>query len=186
MAALAVYAARTNRSDDVVLITANHGRANEKLGKIAGMFVATLPIRIQLDQNQDFLTLAKNIESSVKTILKTHTRYPFDQLITDLRERSKSFTGNLSDIAFVLVPEIPLNDVEFEHHVPGDEATPIAMHFFYRKKEENFLTYDYQTDLFDAQDIQNLHESLFTIIKAAIISPDNAVSTLPLDRKSVV
>ncbi|CAF4064639.1 unnamed protein product, partial [Adineta steineri] len=83
----------THGENDLCLSCLNANRYKTELQKIMGMFVSTLPYRIQLDPHWSFDDLVKYVREKCLSILE-HSHYPLQHILANLHI-------NQSDISFL-------------------------------------------------------------------------------------
>ena len=89
MAVYAIYLSRVSNLKDFVIGTPILNRTNFKEKHTTGMFINTAPLRIQIDENIDFISLVKNIAQSSMSMLR-YQKYSYQKLLEDLRERDNN------------------------------------------------------------------------------------------------
>ncbi|UJR22118.1 hypothetical protein I4U23_025182 [Adineta vaga] len=90
----------THGDNDICVSTLNANRYRPELQNMVGMFVTTLPHRIQLDQQWTFHELVEIVHDKCLSILE-HSYYPLQQIITDMRlnQSTVPFLETLFDFA---------------------------------------------------------------------------------------
>jgi non-ribosomal peptide synthetase component F len=88
----------THGQNDLCIACLNANRYRTELQNMIGMFVATLPYRIQLDSQWPFDELVKHIQEKCLSILE-HSHYPLQRILTDshLIQSSASFLETAFD-----------------------------------------------------------------------------------------
>jgi hypothetical protein len=74
----------THGQNDLCISCLNANRYRPELEKMIGMFVATLPYRIQLDSQWSFDELIKHVQENCLSILE-HSHYPLQHILADSR-----------------------------------------------------------------------------------------------------
>ncbi|MED7818402.1 MULTISPECIES: non-ribosomal peptide synthetase [unclassified Francisella] len=88
---------RYSRQNDITIGTATAGRSHSSISEHIGMFVHTLPFRINIEDNQTISKYFSNIKSTTLSLLKNQS-YNFEQLIQDAGIENSS--GSLPFINF--------------------------------------------------------------------------------------
>lgn len=104
MFTLAVYTvllSKLSGNDDIILGSPVSGRDKLEMQGLIGMFVNTLPLRLQLKREQTFLFFLETVKEVVISVFQ-HQDYPFEQLIEDLAVRRTPDRNPLFDVWFVL------------------------------------------------------------------------------------
>lgn len=89
MSLLNVLVYKISDDEDIVIGTVNSGRNISDIATMIGMFVKTLPLRVQLNESLDFLTLLKQVQKDM-LLVDSHQDFPsqlkketlFDVLVT--------------------------------------------------------------------------------------------------------
>lgn len=172
MAILAIYISEISNLDDFVIGTPILNRTNFKEKQVAGMFVTTQPFRINLSGINDFSTLVKSIAKDSLNMFR-HQKYPYQYLLESLRAKNNN-VPNLYNILFsyqitnAISKEDDINYTT-EWTFNGNCADNIAIQIFDINDTGKLnIAYDYKTDLFTEQDIQNMNERILYIIEQAI------------------
>jgi len=183
LAAFYTYFLKITSKEDIVFQTGVHNRFNPELKNITGMFVSTVPFRINADKDIEFNNLIKKIEKQFVPVIE-HQRYPYDLLIKDLREKN-SGPVELSNVAIVqYFKDVYPEDikVDFHNNRHSENAITIYVSYDYQKKEKPQieLFIDYNTSIFNKQEIESMFEYISNIIKSALDSPDKKLSELDI------
>ena len=183
LAAFYTYFSKITAKEDIVFQTGVHNRFNPELKNITGMFVNTIPFRINTDKDIEFSNLVRQIEDQFVPVIE-HQRYPYDILIKDLREKNNK-PVQLSNISIVqyfkdFYPEDI--KVDFCNNRHSENAITIYVSYDYKKKEnpEIELFIDYNTSIFNKQEIESMFEYISNIIKSALESPSKKLSELDM------
>ena len=187
MLLLAAYSALLERYGDqgeVVVGSSVSGRNQPGLDDVVGLFLNTLPIRVDTSGDPDFATLvARCREASVEAM--RHQAVPLDAIV-DATKPPRA-TGRH-----------PLFQTVLTHRpgraaVPGFaglEVTPLPFEGGWAKFDLAVISYaagdalrvlwEYNTDLFDEPTIAGLAAQLTTLLDAALSAPDRPLSALRL------
>lgn len=120
MFTLAVYAillAKLSGSDDVILGSPTSGRSRLETQDMIGMFVNTLALRLQPNEEDNFSAFLEQVKETVLHVFE-HQDYPFEQLVDDLFISRNAGRTPLFDVWFVLQnvegEELRLHELQFE------------------------------------------------------------------------
>ncbi|CAF1400412.1 unnamed protein product [Adineta steineri] len=94
----------TDGQDDLCFSCLHANRHRTELQNIIGMFVATLPFRIQLNSQWSFEDLVKHVQENCLSIFQ-HTHYPLQYILADFRRNYSNVS--FLDILFELVTVSP-------------------------------------------------------------------------------
>jgi len=184
LAALKVLLHRYSGISDLAIGTPVANRQQAELEGIIGLFVNTLVIRTQLDNNPRFTDLLGEVRS-VTLAAYSHQDLPFEQLIDALDiPRSQSHTP-LVQVMLALqsdeLNEISLPDLSFSP-IPVESTTAKFDLTLDIRETEKGLTgrWEYRTDLFSAETIHRLAGHFRTLLKALPKKGELRLSELPM------
>lgn len=193
-AALLIYISRCAGAADVAVTTATHNRHGAAGKLTAGMFVGTVPLRARITADSDFASVVSSSGSKLNLILKKHARYPFDELITRLREKKNPNADVLMNaISVVGHPDEDGERLFFRNHFQGYEPAPMTVHVNAHGLDAAGrleLFFDYQTDLFDDSDAEGVFNSMVCILRDGISNRSKKVFALEMisnyDRRRIL
>jgi amino acid adenylation domain-containing protein len=182
LAALSIYVFRFTRLEDFVIASVNHGRASDLQRKIAGLLIDFFLVRITIDPHMEFREFVEKNTRGVRDILKNHGRYPYDILLSELKEMTGVDTGYLNNIN--IVGHSPM-EVEYaaRFHHPGYSSSPIGVNVDMSNKDRDGileLGWEYQVERFSADDIAGIHRSLLAILGDALENPGKPISEIDI------
>ena len=169
--AIAVYISRITGTDDFVLPTFNHNRSIKEQYEMAGMFISTIPVRIQLDGEDSFSSLVKRNGEYLNYLIKERQKYPFDELGPLLREKSGIDPSFFMNVSVIGHQDVILEDMSVEHLQPPYEAGGLSIHVNPENKDITGileLEFDYKKNLYSHEDIKTIFNGLCNIIAAGI------------------
>ncbi len=180
LAALYLYLARITRSRDLVIGTAFMNRDYPGMAEIAGMFVGTIPIRLEVAADATLSGVLHQLKTALD-LLRDHQQYPYDLLINDLRERDGQAPQLIQiTIAQVMRSQLP-GGARLEYLCRRSHADPLTLYVSHGRPGEREvpleLFFDYQTAIFSEERIQTMAGHLFTLLELTLAQPD-----LPLPR----
>lgn len=171
LTALSTYIYRIRDNKDIVLGTPVLNRSNFKEKDMLGMFISTLPIRIQIDEDIKFLDLAKKVATNTLTLFR-HQKYPYYKTLeyvhkeTDIKDNLYNIILSYQNARTNVIDKEKygttwpfvghLND-QLQMHIMDMDNTGILN-----------INYDYQTDIFSDVEIEYLHTRIMAIIENAI------------------
>lgn len=85
LTALTVVIGRSARVEQFGLGIASHNRSQRQFFPMGGMFVSTLPLVRRYQPEQSFAQLASQSATELDALLREHSRYPFDVLVSSMR-----------------------------------------------------------------------------------------------------
>ena len=174
MTALMQVLHRLTREERIAFTTISNGRADERMFDIMGMFVKTLPVVSVLDAEKDFDSCVK--ETSVQFI-ETQSRdyYPF----TRLAERYKF----RSEIMYVFQGGMVVVDTKKQGIIAVDlDTTKMPLAISVTQNDQNLynVNFEYDTALYNQNDIQMLADSLIAFANNALKNGSAKVKSIAL------
>ncbi|MCP4214301.1 MAG: amino acid adenylation domain-containing protein, partial [bacterium] len=183
MAGLCAYVHRVTGLEDITLSSVKHSRYTEEIKQMSGMLLDFFPIRATVHANEGFGELLKTSGDRLRTLLKNHGRYPYDILLTELKDISGKDPGYLNNIN--IVDHSPREDDFEARHLSNHYAlTPISLHINREgapgRETGVRLEWEYQSARFKPEDIEGIHRGLVTLLSNALDFPGKPLSQLDL------
>lgn len=177
LTALYVYRTRISSLKDLVIGTVFHNRTNASDKNTAGMFVNTIPFRLNIPGSSTWLDALKSASRKLAAILR-HQRYPYDLLLQELRQNYK-MEETLFDV--ILSYQNSVFNASQEWYFNGYETNTIAMHISDRESTgQILLEIDYQTAVYSGEEILQFVNHLMNLIGNGIKEPDKAISEIEM------
>jgi len=183
LAAFDVLLWRYSGQADIVVGTPIAGRSRAELEGLIGYFANTLPLRANLSENPTFRDLLNRVrESSLEAY--QHQDVPFDLLVKELQpERSLSHTPLFQVIfAFENTPqslEFPGLKMKWLDVDRGTSRCDLSL-FATDKGAELSCMWEYSTDLFDGETIEQMMSSYRTLLESILDQPERKVGYLEI------
>jgi amino acid adenylation domain-containing protein/non-ribosomal peptide synthase protein (TIGR01720 family) len=200
MVLLAVFQVLLHRytgQEDIVLGSPTAGRSRPEFGGIIGYFVNPLVLRANLSGDPAFTDFLAQVRHIVLGALD-HQDYPFPLLVDQLQPERDSSRSPLFQVTFALekphrnehLSGFVLGQSEAQVDVGGLQLQPYALEqqaaqfdLTLMAADVNgslFLSWQYNTDLFDAATIRRMGEHFQTLLQAIVINPEKRLSGLSL------
>jgi amino acid adenylation domain-containing protein len=182
--AFCVLLGRYSNARDVVVGSPIAGRTHDDVASLIGMFVNTLALRLTLPNNADFLSLLIENKQHILDAY-AHQQVPFDLIVDDLQpQRSASYTP-IFQIMLVLqntdVPVLTLPDVKIR---AADYQSPTTKFDLTLNIEdlgtELLASWEYCSDLFEAQTIERLADSFTLLLEAVTRNPECRIDEIEI------
>jgi amino acid adenylation domain-containing protein len=180
--ALCIYISRVKDMQDITIGTPVLNRTNAREKKTIGMFISTVPLRVQADGEQSFAEFSGAIDHKWFSVLK-HQKYPYDHLVRDVRELHPG-VEKLFDIA-ISYQNAKMEDYgegywhEARWHANKCQVESLYMHISDRETDSKIvLNYDYLTDLFYAKEIDFIHDHILRLLWHALDNPDRKLAQI--------
>lgn len=185
LAGFSVLIARLAGTDDVVIGSPSAGRTRAELRPLIGMFVNTLPLRVDLSEDPTFETVILRVRRTVLDAFRDQD-VPLELIVAESGIDRASGHDPLFQVMFslqqpLMLPELSGLSVELVP-VPAT-ATFTDLWLDVRPAADagsTRLTFRYRTELFDAAAIERMADEFDTLLHAAVAAPDTHVTTLPL------
>ena len=185
LSALSIYIHRVTGTEDIILGTTTLNRVNSREKDTIGMFVSVAaPIRIQMSDTQNFLQFSNEMLKETVSILK-HQKYPYNYLIRDLKKKHK-LPGRLFDIVLnyqntKLVTKKSQEDFATRWHFSGHQVESLVIHINDRDDNGKYIfDYDFLAEIYNAKEIEYLHQHVISLLWHALDNPERAISRLEM------
>ena len=169
MTAAAVYFSRVKmNTEKFYLGTPLLNRADFRQKNTVGMFINTVPLLINLDNESAFAENLKSVETSAFSAMR-HQRYNYGDLLDELR-KSRNFSEKLYDVILSFQnAKVAGGEVETTWYHSGLQGESLQIHIDDRDDESVFrVHYDYQTEKFNEHEIGMLHQHICKLLFDAI------------------
>jgi amino acid adenylation domain-containing protein/thioester reductase-like protein len=178
--ALATYIYRIKGAGNLFIGTTVLNRAGVREKETAGMFVNTIPVLFNIDENMTMLENMQGNSSNIMGVFR-HQKYQYIDLLKDIREQY-NFTDRLYDVSLnYQIAALSDKTAKAEWQFCGSQGESLNIHISDMQGAGAFhLNYDYQTELFTERDIERIHEHLLNIIFDIIENPDKKPQDLKL------
>ncbi len=172
MAVYSLYIARVSGVDDFVMGTPILNRTNFEQKNTIGMFVSTSPLRIILNHQNTFAEFAKKVMMDTMEAFR-HQKYGYKSVLEDLRKRDNSIPNLYNIILSYQATKTVEENSEVNYSTDwafnGNSAEELQIHLFDLNDEDSMsVAYDYKKELFEKEDISNLHNRILEIINQII------------------
>lgn len=172
MAIFSIYLAKINSTSSAILGTPVLNRSNFKEKNTSGMFVSTVPFKIDLDSNINFKDFLEKVALQQASIFR-HQKYPYLELLENIKEKH-NISENLYD--FVLSYQNARDNKEtssIDYKTTWEPISHIAesieAHFYDMDGNNGSnILYDYQVEKFSDKDIEMLHKRICNIAEQAM------------------
>ncbi|MCM3340480.1 non-ribosomal peptide synthase/polyketide synthase [Paenibacillus sp. MER TA 81-3] len=185
LATVYMFLYKTTGNLDIAVGTAYANRTSRKEKEMLGMFVSTVATRLSLDPNQDLISILHNVSKEQKTNLR-HQKYPYNQLILDLRKEHKH--SDIQDLYGVSVDYMPINwssygqlSIQQRSSFCGHEVDDFAVHVEDMLDDQQLvINVDYQIQLFEEHEITRIIEQMLTIVDGILHNPHQTLHELTM------
>nr|WP_284929338.1 non-ribosomal peptide synthetase [Bacillus subtilis] len=183
MASFYICISRITSKKDLAIGTYYGNRGSKAEKEMLGMFVSSLPIRITVDPDTDFLSFVRTIGREQLSVMR-HQRFPYNLLVNELRNEQKDL-HNLIGISMQYQPLQWHNADDFDYetalYFSGYTANELSVQIQERIDNGTIqLNFDYQNTLFSLEDIKRIQSHLLTILENALQHPHSFIRELDM------
>ncbi|WP_327195511.1 non-ribosomal peptide synthase/polyketide synthase [Paenibacillus alvei] len=172
-------------STDIPVGTVFANRTSKKEKETIGMFVSTVATRIRLNPDGHVLSLIQTVSKENTADLR-YQKYPYNQLIQDLREQHGR--NDLSGLFRTSLEYLPLKIVEYEEikvrletHFARHEMDDLLLRFDHMLNEGHVILHaSYRTGLFETAEIDRIMEQYITVLDQFLQTPELPVREISL------
>lgn len=186
MAGIKVLLYRYSGQQDIIIGTPVAGREHPDLENQLGPYLNTLAIRTQIEEKDCFLDLLKR-EKQLLIEAYEYQSYPFDELVGELNLKRDLSRSALFDIMVVLQSQHQINalnkykklkDIEIEFVDFEKQYAKFDLSFDFVETDTLDLTITYNTDIYDANQVNKIFNHLENILEVCINHFKKDISTL--------
>lgn len=169
MAIYAIYIGEISNLDDFVIGTPILNRTNYKEKNAAGMFVNTVPLRINLNEEISFKEFVKTIAIDSIGMLK-HQKYSYQCLLENLRKKHPDMPGLYNILISYQITNAQNSGENIKYKTDwtfnGYCADNIDIHIYDIDDTGSLnIAYDYKTSIYADLDIENIHKRILNIVE---------------------
>ncbi len=184
LAAFQTMLYRYTHQQDIVIGTPIANRTRTETEDLIGLFVNTLVVRTDLSGNPTFLELLGRIRE-VALDAFAHQDLPFEKLVEELQPERSLAHMPLFQALFALqnVPKstLRLGSLELSDFSFDKNTSKLDLSLYVGERSDGLtLTFEYNTDLFDASTIERLAANFQTLLEGIVANPAQRISALPL------
>ena len=167
---------RYTSSEDIIVGTASSGRDNYSFSNTLGMFVRTVPMRMNINPEMKFTEFLKYITNEGLEYLKNDI-YPLDELINNLNLPRNINKNPLFDTMFVYqnenMPKINLNNLKCTLYTPKNKISKFNFSLDLTPKEKTITArLEYLTSMF-SEDFMKQFLKHYTVLISSILKHYN-------------
>jgi amino acid adenylation domain-containing protein len=184
LAAFQALLRRYANQEDIVLGTPIANRTRRETEDLIGFFVNTLVIRTDLSGNPSFRELLRRVRE-VALQAYAHQDLPFEKLVEEIKpERNLSHMPLFQVmVVFQNAPDVKLTlpALELQEFNLQGQTSKVDLSLYIGQSTEGLkLSFEYNTDLFNATTIERMSRHFQTLLAAVIANPDQSLGELPL------
>ena len=184
MAVYGIYISRICNLKSFVLGTPILNRTKFSDKQTTGMYVSTMPFKIDIDDDETFETLIKNVAKNSFEMLK-HQRYSYQNILEDLRKKNANLQELYNHLISYQITNAKNDDVNVNYTsdwaFSGCIANPIEIHIFdLNETGELNICYDYQTAVYTEDTIEKIALHMENIVNQVIETPTKEIKDLDI------
>lgn len=192
MAVYSIYIGRVSNLNTFVIGTPILNRTNFKDKHTTGMFVNTVPVKINIQENETFKDFAHTLGTNIMNTLK-HQKYSYNTILEDLRAKSLN-VPNLYNIIFSYQITKAFDQQYGDYKTNWTFNNYCGNDFNIHVSDINdtgelVFSYDYLTEKYNKKDINDLHQRIITIINQVLKKQEiktNKIEILTQDEKNEI
>ena len=194
LAAFNVLLYRYTRQTDLVIGTPVAGRQRTEIEGLIGLFVNSVIIRTEIDEEQSFGTLLEQVKETSLDALANQA-LPFEKLVMELQPDRDASYSPLFQVMFNLQSreqeQVPFAGLEVSPVIAEPGTAKFDLNVLLEDRADGLAAwFEYSTDLFDETTIKRMLGQYQRLLEAVVKTPDARIADLPLlddaERKLVV
>jgi len=194
LAAFNVLLYRYTRQTDLVIGTPVAGRQRTEIEGLIGLFVNSVIIRTEIDDEQSFGTLLEQVKETSLDALANQA-LPFEKLVMELQPDRDASYSPLFQVMFNLQSreqeQVPFAGLEVSPVIAEPGTAKFDLNVLLEDRADGLAAwFEYSTDLFDETTINRMLGHYQRLLEAVVKTPDARIADLPLlddaERKLVV
>lgn len=170
MSIFSIYLSRVSNLDNLVIGTPILNRTNFADKNTNGMFISTVPFRINIENSSKFYEFTQQIATDSISMLR-HQRYPYQNLLEDLRKKDSSLPNLYNVILSYQITKTVNENIDCETHwvFNGTVADDLQIHIVdYNDTGSLNILYDYSIPKYCERDILDTHKRILYMIEQTL------------------
>ncbi|MCP5108426.1 MAG: AMP-binding protein, partial [bacterium] len=182
MAALGIYFNRFMNHEDMIIGMPVHNRSKKIFRNMVGMFVSTIPFRIQYQETWSFNEIVAHLKKELWSALK-HQGFPYNHLVKELKDRDMDSSGFLN-VQLIELPEAIDEYTEKRAFFSTEYNITQLSIYLNQQKSKNLedldIAVDYHVDIIEEKELDVFFNRLMVILEQAINEPEKDISQFSL------
>ncbi len=185
LSAFNILLSKLSNRDDIIIGTPTSGRYHADIEHVMGMFVNTIVLRNQVNCNLTFPEFLEKVKTNTLFAFENQD-YQYEDLVSSLKIERNTSRNPLFDVVFVLqntekvsfeIPQLNLKLLENPQHIVSKfDLTLVA----YESRENLYFSFEYSTDLFKKETIENFVSYFKRIISSIITESTMKISDIEI------
>ena len=181
MSIFSIYISRVSNLDDFVIGTPILNRLDFADKNTNGMFISTVPLRVNILNDSSFVDFSKSMARSCLSMLR-HQRYPYQNILEDLRKLDSSIPNLYNVVLSYQITNTVNDEIDCDSHwvFNGTCADDLQIHMVDYNSTGLNVFYDYKTSKYDVNDINNIHNRIENMIHQVLSNNEISVSDIEI------
>ncbi|MBC8062862.1 MAG: amino acid adenylation domain-containing protein [Clostridiaceae bacterium] len=177
-----VYLSRKTGCEDLVVGIPILNRAGIKEKDTVGMFINSIPLRLQVNHNMEFEAYLNNIARELNSCFRNQ-KYNYDMILSNFRSKH-NVSCRLYDVVISYQnskyeKQDNAEDIECKWHFNNHQVDSLVIHIDDREDNGKYvINFDYLVDVFDEAEIGRIFGYIINLIDDAIKKPDEELRNL--------
>lgn len=175
MAIYSLYLSKISNVSNPIIGTPVLNRSGIKEKHTAGMFISTVPFKVNVEQNSNFAEFLKQVANTQLSIFK-HQKYPYDKLLQNVKKKYH-LSENLYDLVLSYQnARDEQQDSGIKHYSKwlqnGHILDSLEIHFYDMNNTGSLdIYYDYQINKWGDTEIENIHFRVMEMVLSVLKNP---------------
>lgn len=184
LSAYYILLSKYSMQDDIIIGSPIAARDNSQLADIIGMFVNTLPLRMNVNNGYTFKDFLKNVKNMCLNSFE-HQTYPLDELINNLNLTRDNSRNPLFDVLFTYqnngLENLNLGNIHSEYYIPDTKISKFDLSLeVIPTNDELNINFEYCTKLFNKDFVQNICNHYINILNIVLDNPEIKISDIDM------
>lgn len=184
MGIFAIYIGKVCNLQEFVIGTPILNRSSFKEKHTTGMFISTVPFKINLSYNSTFSHFVSEIAKDTLSMLR-HQKYPYQKLLENLRKTNPDLP-NLYNIAFSYQntrSNKQSSAINFESYWVPNNCIGNTLEFHIHDLNDSgilHISYDYKTGSYTETNIKLMHQRILHLIQQVLQNANIAIQNIEI------
>lgn len=191
MSIYSIYIGKVCNTEDFVIGTPILNRSNFAQKQTHGMFISTLPVRINLNLDNSFVNFSKEIATNSLSMLR-HQKYPYQNILENLRKKQPDLPNLYNILLSYQITKTNTDGFNYETRWAFNNncADDMQIHILDLNDFGSVnIFYDYKTQKFNTTEIDNIHNRILHIIEQVLNNNSIKLSKIEIitqDEKAII
>ena len=181
---LCLYINRVTSKSDLIIGVPILNRSEARVKNMTGMFVSTVPLRIAIDDETNFLFFLQMITRELISTLR-HQKLPYEDILRSVRDKhgnvEKLFDISLSYQNAKFIKTSIQERQEGRWHFNGHQTESLYIHINDREDDGNLiLDFDFLKNLYSAKEVEFIYDHLIRLLWHALDNPQKKLSCIEM------